>query len=365
MSATSPDRLLQRRAAIVGAVLLLFVAAGAVLLWPSGTRPDLVVAPEPGPLTLSKGAEVAVLRIRSGRRPTSVGRGLALGDGRIEVHAFRGIDVAELPTSGLLLRADLAAMWQVASDAQRDAVRAAAISLASDSVTALDDILGSPAFVTRYRPLLNEIFSDAIGTAWLDPETQAALATASRTSQQIGLSFLVEDLRPVLMERAPAAVWRTLGANLSTGFGLFSSGLETRPIAEALDEVMRDETVVEGLKRATRRIAGSPEVETFARALARSTARALNRDPQLQRVLVDVFRDPAFSPQLRRIAASGVALLDAAQTQIAGLGGSREMNALAATVFRGLIRGQEELVLVLTTDLPATAPVMPVEKASP
>ena len=73
MSATSPDRLLQRRAAIVGAVLLLFVVAGAVLLWPSGSRPDLVVAPEPGSATLSKGTEVAVLRIRSGRRPTSVG----------------------------------------------------------------------------------------------------------------------------------------------------------------------------------------------------------------------------------------------------------------------------------------------------
>lgn len=366
MSATTPERLLQRRAAIVGAVLLLFAAAAAVLVWPSGNRPDLVVAPEPGPATLSKGSEVAVLRIRSGRRPTSVGRGLALGDGRIEVHAFRGIDVSELPTSGVLLRADLAAMWQVANDAQRDAVRAAAISLASDSLAALDDILGSPAFVTRYRPLLNEIFSEAIGTAWLDPETQASLATASRTSQQIGLSFLVEDLRPVLMDRAPTAVWRTLGANLGSGFGLFSGGqLETAPIAEALDEVMRDETVVEGLKRATRRVAGSPEVETFARALARSTARALNRDPRLQRVLVDVFRDPAFSPQLRRIAASGVALLDTAQTQIAGLGGSREINALAATVFRGLIRGQEEVVLVLTADLPATAPVQPVEKASP
>ena len=365
MSATPPNLLLRRRAGIVGAVLLLFVAAGALLLWPSSERPDLVVAPEAGPPALSKGTEVSVLRVRPGRRPASVGRGLALEDGRIAVRAFRGIDVSDLPTGGLLLRADLVAMWQVATDVQRDAVRAAALSLASDAVAALDDILGSPAFAARYRPRLNEIFSDAIGTAWLDPETQAALASASRTAQQIGISFLVEDLRPVLMERAPSAVWRTLGANLSTGFGLFSGGLETGPIAEALDEVMRDETVVDGLRRAMRQIAGSPEVDLFARALARSTARALNRDPRLQRVLVDVFRDPAFGPQLRSIASSGVTLLDTAQSQIAGLGGSREINALAAAVFRGLIRGQEELVLVLTADLPGGAPVQPVERASP
>ncbi len=364
MRAIAPYRLMLRRAGIVGAALLLFAAAGILLLWPSGNRPDLVVAPQPGPLVLNRGAEVAVLRVRAGRRPASVGRGLALEDGRIAVRAFRGVDVSDLPTGGLVLRADLVAMWQVATDAQRDAVRAAALSLASETLAALDDILGSPTFASRYRPLLNEILSDAIGTAWLDPETQAALASASRTAQQIGISFLVEDLRPALMERAPTAVWKTLGANLSSGFGLFSGGqLATAPIEEALDEVMREEAVVDGLRRATRRVAGSPEVEAFARALARNTARALNRDPRLQRLLVDVFRDPALGPQLRRIASSGVALLDTAQSQIAGLGASREINALAAAVFRGLIRGEGELVLVLTADL--GAPVQPVERASP
>lgn len=357
MRATHPTRLLLRRAGIFGAALLLFAVAGIVLLWPGRSHPDLLITPAAGSLPLQAGSELTVLRTRPGRRPTNVGRGIALADGRIAVHAFRGIDLSELPTGGILLRADLAAMWQVANDDQRDAVRAAALSLARDALEALDDILGSPGFATRYRPLLNEIFADAIEVGWKDPETQAALASASRTAQQVGLSFLVDDLRPVLTDRAPAALWRTLSANLSSGFGFFSGGqVQTTPIEEALDSVMRDEAVVDGMGRAMRKIAGSPEVDTFARALARSATRALNRDPRLQRVLVDIFRDPAFTPQLRRIATSGVTLLDTAQSQIAGLGGSSEINALAAAVFRGLIRGDGEMVLVLTANGTGVAP---------
>jgi NAD(P)H-dependent FMN reductase len=337
------------RSSVFAAMLLGSIVGSALLfLPPVALSPDLVLGPETVPAWVRPGTSMPAMRAHAERRPSTAGRAQVLPDGRLAVWFYRGAAVAGAKLTGEILRTDLLALWEVSKQDQRDRVKAAALELASEAISAFDEIVASPEFVESYRPQFNAALTAAANAGWQNPETQAALGQAAAISQLAILEFMVDEVRPVLLDQARSAIWQTLTSNMRSMFGLLSDGkLDLSPIEEALSKALADDKVAEGVRRAVSRIAGSPQVDAFGRAFARATARAINQDRRVHELVVDVMRDPAFRPALNRVGAAAAHLLDVGQSEITGLGEAKQLNPLAGAVFRSVLRGEAEPVLIL------------------
>jgi hypothetical protein len=345
----SPSRQRLFRLSVFVAMLAGALGGIAILfLPPIVLAPDLVLPARTVPGWVQPGAAMPALRAHPDRRPSTAGHARVLPDGTVAVWFYRGADGVEGARSGEILRTDLLALWEVAKPAQRDHVKSAALDLASEAIAAFDEIVASPDFVERYRPQFNAALTDAANAGWQSPDAQAALGQAAAVSQLAILEFLVDEVRPVLLDQSRSAIWQTLTSNMRNLFGLFSDGkMDLSPIEDALSRALADEKVAEGVRKAVRRIAGSPQVDAFARAFARATARAINQDRRVHELVVDVMRDPAFRPVLNRVGSAAARLLDTGQTEITGLGEAKQLNPLAGAVFRSVLRGEAEPVLIL------------------
>jgi len=72
----------------------------------------------------------------------------------------------------------------------------------------------------------------------------------------------------------------------------------------------------------------------------------------MHELVVEVMRDPAFRPILNRVGSAAARLLDIGQSEITGLGEAKQLNPLAGAVFRSVLRGQAEPILILLPEEP-------------
>jgi hypothetical protein len=244
---------------------------------------------------------------------------------------------AAAATEPLLFDPSLMAMWAVAPEASREELRARLVAVQDEVAHTLERVVASEAFVNEYRPMLREILSDALQTAWRDPRSKEAFDRLAALTTRIARYDLRASLQGIVLEQIEAGVWDFIDVNWAwLAAAPFGVELDYTPLARAIEDTIADPRVRDTLSDFAQRTLALDETRQLAERVAIVAVDALMRDPRVAEIGSAMYNDPRLRSDVQPLTSSLIAMLAAIPRHLGGLGNENDLNPLAAHVFKAM-----------------------------
>jgi hypothetical protein len=240
-------------------------------------------------------------------------------------------------TAALLFDPTLMAMWAVAPEGSREELRVRFVAVQDEVMQTLERVVGSDAFVNEYRPMLREILSDALETAWGDPRTREAFDRLAAITARLARYDLRASLEAIVMAQIQNAVWSFVETNWSwLATAPFGGELDYTPLAQAVQDTISDPRVRDTLSDFAQRTLALDETRQLAERVAIVAVDTLMRDPRVAEIGAAMYNDPRLRADVQPLTSSILAMLAAIPRHLGGLGNENDLNPLAAHVFKAM-----------------------------
>jgi hypothetical protein len=268
-----------------------------------------------------------------------VGRGLGIGTRDLKIEIYPDLEDAEHTDNAVIwMPGDFRSIRALMPPSMPAELRSIMRQFTGGLEKKLHEISQTPRFQATYRPELEKIVTEAIGTSWKAPATRTALSHASTAiSQEISTKF-IEEAMPVLLEYQQAAFAEIVDAGRRDLIGRLLNWQETlAPLRATLGQTFRDPRVQSALAAELEAVMTVPETIEFANVFGIGVARRLAQDPRWPQLLDRVINDDALAKHVDVIedltANAGKQMLLRLVSQEA----DRETNVLALEVLRDVL----------------------------
>lgn len=331
----------QRAVGVVAALLLLFafVRAGLSIMphIDSGAEVRRYAIPAGGDVP-REGQVLPVFVMRDVGGAIRHGTATLDPDGVLRATFFTTpVAEAATATEALLFDPTLMAMWAVAPEDSREELKVRFLAVQDEVVRTLERVVGSDAFVNEYRPMLREILSNALQTAWGDPRTEEAFDRLAALTARMARYDLRASLEAIVMEQVEAGVWSFVETNWSwLATAPFGTELDYTPLARSIEDTISDPRVRDILSDFAQRSLGLDETRQLAERVAIVAVDTLMRDPRVAEIAAAMYNDPRLRSDVQPLTSSMIAMLASIPRHLGGLGNENDLNPLAAHVFKAM-----------------------------
>jgi hypothetical protein len=316
--------------------------------WTASTPPSTYQMPNLG-TDQGLGAMVPVYQIDKRHGVRLVGRGQEVAARALDIEIYPDLEDAELASNAVIwMPGNFRSIRALMPPSMPAELRSIMRQFTEGLEDSLHAITQTARFQAVYRPELEEIITQAIGTSWKAPATRAALSQASTAiSQEISTNFIEESM-PVLLEYQQAAFAKIVEAGRRDFIGRLLNWQDTlAPLRATLGQTFRDPRVQSALAAELETVMTVPETIEFANVFGIGVAKLLAQDPRWPELLDRVVNDDALASQIDVIeeltANAGKRMLLRLISQKA----DKETNVLALEVMRDVLLDRSRSFILL------------------
>jgi hypothetical protein len=336
----------RRQWALSAALIAVFAALGLSALphdlVASGSRILMRDTVASGPI----GQPVFVLRDNGSA--VRFGDAAAGPNGTIRVGVYDPLDpLLGHATEAVSLPGDPRLLWLLASTAEREQIRTAAVDLAHAVPHAALDILQSPEFTNEYRDQLVQRLHIDIEAAWRETQKSGAWQALLSGYEPVLRDATARELRPVIEARFHGVPMRMLRANALMLMDPFSPvKWDMTPVEDALQAALEEVQQRQLPERTVSRLLQTPATTDFLRGFMDALLTQMADDRALRNLVGEMVLDNRFRTYLNPVNERVMDLGRIGPRLLVSLHGSTDLNPVAGYIVRTLVSGQFDRVVV-------------------
>ncbi|NQW11371.1 MAG: hypothetical protein HQ481_16015 [Alphaproteobacteria bacterium] len=295
-----------------------------------------------------------VYRLRADGSALAVGRVILHGGERIEVSLFPDLDSVALADSDvILMETNAQALWALVPPSSKAEVAVVLERVARSMRDRFVTIVRDPAFDTNYRERLQEIIEDAYTRLRRNPVLNIAGQSMTEIFGSEYSERLADALLPVVLPRMRQAAFEMLTPSWQGVSGFVTEGkIDFEPIGRAAVDILADETVQRVAVNNMFDVARDDRVWRLGVLLADAYVDALSSDPRLEKLVEDLFRDPAFRAEMQMLERESAAAMTAVFSRLIGRGANAKPDILAVRIIRYILLNRPRMVAVIVPKEP-------------